>query len=120
MKDYIVIKPEQIAPIEEPPFGGRYLEEEEYVDYLRKVQPLIEEWESTGTIHDVVLNSIKDVHEKREEIVFLNNFKAAFLNVGKHIDVRLNSDALYDVASNGRHRMFIAKKYGFKLIVYAD
>lgn len=116
---YTVISPDEIQALRQPPFEqGAYLSELDYKNYLEKVQFLFDEYETTGSIHEIHFDSIEDVAKKREEKRFLDNFRAAFLDCGRHINVGRTLDGTYKVVSNGRHRMYVAKKYNLRLLVH--
>ncbi len=50
MNKYIVIDAKDIADIEEPIFGKRYAEKEEYVELLQRMQDKFEEFETMGKV----------------------------------------------------------------------
>lgn len=118
---YRVIEPSAIREMKAPEFNmSQWSSEEEYRAYLESVQPLIDEYASTGTIHTIEYQTMEDVAKYRDEAMFLNNFKASFLNFGSHVNVRKCLDGTYEVSSNGRHRMYVARKYGLKLLVHVS
>lgn len=82
------------------------------------MQPLIEEYERTGEIHTIEFKSLDDVTLLGEEKRFLDQFRHSFLDCGSHINTVKKLDGTYIVASNGRHRMYVARKYGLKLLVH--
>lgn len=118
---YKVIRPDEIAELPAPPFNqSQYGSEADYVSYLRLVQPLIEEYERTGEIHTIEFKSLDDVAQYSEEKRFLDQFRYSFLDCGSHINTVKKLDGTYIVASNGRHRMYVARKYGLKLLVHVS
>lgn len=112
--DYFrVIEPSEIEYNSKiPDFGvpGRP-SEEEYKDYLKSVQYLIEEYQNTGAICS--FDNIKKYSEQEK----LNKFKCCFLD-GDCIAVEKTLSGKYRVLFNGYHRMYVARKYGLKLLVH--
>lgn len=114
---FIVIMPDEIEDIEPPEFGQHgKLPEEGYVEMLKRAQPLIEEYKKNHYIQPLVFNSFSDIEEKRDEKVFRDNFDDGFFGVCR-IWAEKTSSGKYRIITNGKHRAFIAKKYGFNLIV---
>ena len=103
---FIVIKPEEIGNVKEiKDFGCSHRgKEEDYKNYLESVQPLITNYEKAGNV-----DTIND-----------NKFYVDFFNFSNRITVTKTKSGKYEVTDNGHHRMFIAKKYGLKLIVYVE
>lgn len=91
--------------------------EKEYMDYIKSVQYLIEEYRNTGKIHSIEYTSFDDIKKYREEQEILDAFRDNFLSIGKSITVEKTCTGQYKVVSNGYHRMYVAKKYGLKLLV---
>ena len=118
---YCVIEPSAIREMKAPEFNmSQWSSEEEYRAYLESVQPLIGEYASTGTIRTIEYKTMEDVAKNRDEAMCLDNFKASFLDFGSHINVRKCLDGTYEVTSNGRHRMYVARKYGLRLLVHVS
>ena len=60
--DYdIVINANEIAELKVPPFCGKYSFEDEYREYLEKVQPLFSEYKNDGRIHTINLETLDPV-----------------------------------------------------------
>lgn len=118
--DYFkVISPEEIQEMDEPPFNeGQWSSEEEYKEFMERMQPLFDEYDCNGKIHTVEFKTIEDITRYRDEWRRLNNFNAQFLQSGQYINVVKNPDGTYKVASNGRHRLYVAKKYGLRVLVH--
>ena len=118
--DYMkVINAAEIDEMRMPAFNqSHWGSEEDYKLYLESVQSLIEEYEQTGAIHTLEYNSLDDIEKNREEQHKLNQFNSSFLSVGHYINVEKTLTGKYKVVSNGRHRMYVAKKFGFKLLVH--
>ena len=74
MDKYIVIDAKDIADIEEPIFGKRYAEKEDYIELLQQMQDKFEEFETTSEIQTPEYKKIDDVMEKRKELLNYNNF----------------------------------------------
>lgn len=118
--DYMkVITAYEISPMKEPPFAlADWASEEEYRAYLEDVQPLIKEYETQGKIHDLVYETFEDIDRNRNEQHKINQFKWSFLNSAEWINVEKTMEGTYKVVTNGRHRMYVAKKYFLNLIVH--
>jgi len=117
---YIVINANEIAELEVPPFCGKYSSEDEYREYLEKVQPLFSEYQNDGRIHTINFETLDDIEHNYNELLFLNNFNSSFLSWSNHINVRKDINGLYHVTTNGRHRMYVARKYGLYLLVHVS
>lgn len=61
---------------------------------------------------------MEEISKDRDNRFFRENFIGSFLCDGQWINAGKNVSGKYYVASNGRHRMYIAKKYGLKLIIH--
>jgi hypothetical protein len=120
--DYLqVIEASEIVEMEAPPFNqAQWKDESDYKSYLESVQPLIEEYERTGSIHNLEYNSFNDIERNRDEQHNLKHFRDSFMDAGQWISVEKSIDGKYRVVSNGRHRMYVAKKYGLKLLVHVS
>lgn len=94
----IIIYPSQIEPLSSPgDFGstGRPVESA-FLKHLLETQPLIKSYEVTGDIHSEFIKSDSIIHVmKTDENTFIPS-------------------------SNGHHRLYIARKYGLKLIAILD
>lgn len=117
--DYMkVISASEIADMEEPPFNqSKWSSKESYRLYLESVQSIIEEYEKNGKLPEITLNE-EIAHP--EECKKLVNFRYNFLDFASYIDVEKTIDGKYKVCCNGRHRMYVAKKYGLKLLVHVS
>lgn len=116
---FVVIEPKEIKSLKKPPFEqGAYGSESDYRRYLEEVQPLFDEYESTGNIHTISYASMDEISEKRDEKRFLDNFRVSFLDCSQYVNVGRTLDGRYTVVSNGRHRMYVAKKYNLRLLVH--
>ncbi len=109
--EFIVLDPEEIPEIEKPPFGnGRYRKEEEYLDYLLEGQIYFEEYAETGRIAQIEKLIGKPNAGLSEQNEWLLNFEHNFLGPDC-ITVEIQ-DGTYVLSSNGRHRMYVAKRNG--------
>lgn len=117
--DYMkVISASEIADMEEPPFNqSKWSSEESYRLYLESVQSIIEEYEKNGKLPEITPNE-EIAHP--EECKKLVNFRYDFLDFASYIAVEKTIDGKYKVCCNGRHRMYVAKKYGLKLLVHVS
>lgn len=121
VREYRVIEPSLIRDMNSPEFDpdpSSDFSEEGYRAYLESVQYLFDEYEKTGSIHGIVYRTPEDTLRYRDEDILLRNFRKTFLCAGDSVRVTQFSDGTYTVASNGMHRMYIAKKYGLRLLVY--
>ena len=114
--DYlIVINGNEIAEMDEPPFDeGKWGKEEMYKSLLIEMQPLFEEYRRTGT-----LESAYPLNGTKEDIALYNQKqKCISLFVSSYIQTVKTKDQKYKVASDGRHRLFVAKKYSLDILVH--
>ena len=99
---YIVIEGEQLADIIQDDYFWKRGSEEEYKNFVEESQPFFEKF------------------QKGEECIGERIGKAnalyVYVDVANCITVKKIGD-LYHIASNGRHRAAVAKKYGLKLLV---
>lgn len=120
--DYMqVIEAAEIIDMEIPLFHqGKWGSEDEYRVYLESVQFLIEKYEHMGAIHTLRYDMFSDILKNREEQLMINNFKASFMEAEHWVNVEKTIEGKYRVVSNGRHRMYVAHKYGLKLLVHVS
>lgn len=120
--DYLkVIYPSEIVEMEIPSFNqSDWSAELEYKESLERIQPLIEEYERTGSIHDLTYSSISDIDKNADEQRTINNFKFFFMDKRNWINVEKTLSGQYRVLDNGQHRMYIARKYDLKLLVHVS
>ena len=116
MDDWKVISASEIEDLEPPRFGAEN-SELSYKEYLESVQPLIEEYEKSSSIHLLEYNSFDDVLKNANEQCRLNNFKLSFMGAGC-IQVEKRLSGQYKVIDSGYHRMYVAKKYNLKVLVH--
>lgn len=95
--NFKILNPEEISEIDAPPFDtGKYASEEKYKDFLESMQPYFDEYEKSHSLPE--------------------RYKEIFLGVYRVKAIK-KKDGQYRPGSGGRHRMFIARKYGFRLLV---
>lgn len=100
---YRVIRPDQIAPIPDPGFPWSFdRTEEDFRVFLEKCQS----W-------------FADYPNNSPEKTFMDgtNLSYVFEDVAHAITVHQDGNGKYVVDSNGRHRMYVARKYGLSLLV---
>ena len=122
-KDYLcVIDGSSIEDPNRPVFFEKYGKKDEafYEDLVRSFQPLIREYECTGTIHTLEYNSFDDIERNREEFSFIGNFQKIFMDSANYIDVIKTAYGKYRLTYGGYHRAYVAKKYGLKLLVHVS
>ena len=116
---YKVITADEIMELEEPPFDvSHYGKEDEYKSHLESVQLLVNEYEKNGDIHTLEYNSYEDIERNRDEKMLLDNFRNSYLHDSERIEVKKLLNGKYRFCTNGRHRLYVAKKYDLKLIVH--
>lgn len=97
---YVVISGEQIAPLANPGFDGEGRSEEDYRAFMEGCQDWFRAYPNGGT-------------------VWVNEADLSYVyeDVAQAVTVHQNEDGTYSVATNGRHRMYICRKYGLSLLV---
>jgi hypothetical protein len=120
--NFVVINPEEIEDLGEPVFNltGK-LREEEYLKLLVDSLPYILEYEASGSVAKLEYNakdSDAELHTKWEENCKRDAFVRGFLDSGSYINVEKTISGKYRCLSNGLHRLYVAKKYGQKVIVH--
>lgn len=97
---YVVISAEQIAPLPNPgfPAGGR--SEEDFRGFLAKCQEWFLAYPHGGT-----------------DWVDGADLSYVYEDMAQAVTVHQNEDGTYSVATNGRHRMYICRKYGLSMLV---
>lgn len=97
---YRVIGADEIAPLPNPgfPVGGRT--EEDFRAFLSDCQEWIKAYPAGGTVW-VDGADLSYVYE----------------DVAQAVTVHRQANGQYTVATNGRHRMYICRKYGLSLLV---
>ena len=114
--DYlIVIKADEIAEMDEPPFNiGKWGDEKKYKSLLIEMQPLFDEYRRNGT-----LDSPFPINGTNEEIsIYKQKQKCISLFISSYIQTVKTKDQKYKIASDGRHRMYVAKKYSLDILVH--
>lgn len=104
-KEYIVIQSWEIAKIEKPEFGefGRETEER-YRELVKNSQEYFKWYVRTKSDAPYYLN-------ERTDCAYL------YLDIAHAITVSQMRNAKYGICSNGRHRLYVAKKYRMPLLV---
>lgn len=114
--DYlIVINGNEIAEMDEPPFNiGKWSDEEKYKSLLIEMQPLFDEYRQKGS-----LDSPYPINGTDDEIsIYKKKQKCISLFISSYIQTVKTKDQKYKVASDGRHRMYVAKKYSLDILVH--
>ncbi len=106
--NYIVIYPTQIEPsLPSPSFGrGWKRKEAEYLTHMTEAQPFINTYANTG---ELTLASTMDA-----------GIHKAFFDPASRIIVKRADTGTFIPYGNGYHRIYVARKYGLKLIAYLD
>jgi len=116
--DYLtVISGNSIAEMDIPPFGeGKWESEKRYKMLMEEMQPMFEEFKKKG-----LLDTTYPLNGSVEEISLYNlRQKCVDLFISDSITTIKTKSNEYKVASNGRHRMFVAKKYGFDILIHVN
>ena len=95
--------------------------EQSYKNFLTESQPYIDEYLIKGTIEnkynqlqDMSIEvNLKRVNEERR----LSKFRNALFGTDS-INVSKTKEGYYRVAKNGRHRLYVAKKYKIRVLVH--
>lgn len=113
---FIVLRPDEIPNIDYPGFGGtRRKTQAEYLDYVQKGQVYFDEYERTGHIAALKALKRKSLVGLSEHDEWLLAFEHNFLGPDcASVEIEKGE---YVLSSNGSHRMYVAKKYGLKLLV---
>ena len=114
--DYlIVIKGDEIAEMDEPSFNlGKWGDEQMYKSLLIEMQPLFDEYRKSGS-----LDSPFPINGTDDDIMFYNQKqKCISLFISSYIQTVKTKDQKYKVTSDGRHRMYVAKKYSLDILVH--
>ena len=108
---YIVLRPDQIADIDNPGFPWKGRSEEDFVEFVRLSQPFINESLNVKKISGSIM--LDNSGYKGTDEVDLDYI---WFDISRCVTVRENMPGVYTCASNGRHRLYVAKKYGYKII----
>lgn len=117
MNRYLVINAMDIADVETPVFGGRYAEESDYRNLLEDMQKLFDEFATTGTVKAPEYDHIDDIPLKRRDQIGYDNFMRTFISTANRVTVRKGFDGRFYPVTDGFHRLYVAKKYGLKILV---
>lgn len=113
-------------------FGDkRRLTEEGYKLEVEKMQPWIDQYQKYGNIeafekfyYESLI--LKDRDYERFFCEEIHNAKRSFSHfkcdyfTNNRIEARKTINGQYEVTTNGKHRMYVAKKYGLRLIVHVS
>lgn len=112
---FCVISSVEIGDMPEPPFSqGKYGAEEEYKKLLDTMQPLFAEYKENGKI-----DTTYPIQGSQADFDMYNlKHKCVSLFIDSPINTIKTKDNHYVVASDGRHRMYAAKKYGFSILIH--
>lgn len=118
--DYFrAIGPEEMQDIREYDKDAHFWDgrapEEQILEYVKSDQPLIDEFQETGEVLVQYPYPDQAAREKAglKELIFGHG-----LQNGREIRVTRKLDGTFIVSGNGRHRMYVARKYGLKLLVH--
>ena len=97
---YVVISGDQIAPLPNPGFPAGGYTEEDFRALLEGCQDWFQDYPNGGTAE---VNGA--------------NLSCVFEGVAQAITVHRAANGQYTMATNGRHRLYVARKYGLSLLV---
>lgn len=117
MSSYFVINSMEIGDMETPVFGGRYAEESDYRKLLEDMQKLFDEFETTETVKAPEYDHIDDISLKRDDQACYDNFMRTFISTANRVTVRKSFDGRFYPVTDGIHRLYVARKYGLKILV---
>lgn len=103
---YKVIDGGQIANIDVPKGFWEKASEEQYKQFVENSQDFFSKYENGDSCDDYTIGENTDALYVYE-------------HVGNCICVK-EINGLYYVTSNGRHRLFVARKYNLKILVYVE
>lgn len=115
--NYIVISGNKIADMETPVFDTVNHGEEDYKNLLEQMKPLFEEFERTGDIKAPQYTNMDEIELKRNEQKIYDNCIWHFINPVNRIEVERLKNGLYRPMDR-YYKLFTAKKYGMKILVY--
>ena len=102
MNDFLVISADKIAPFKRPEFPNKGRTEEDYRRFLEACQ----DW-----FADYPACIEKNVWIGESDLNYI------FTHWDQLITVEEGTDGKYYVDSNGRHRLYVARKYGLSILV---
>lgn len=102
---YIIIQPSEIGRLEKPEFGtGRRGTELEYKKLIEDSQEFFQRYIENPTTDSFYI-------EEKKDAAYI------FVDIANAITVGKNEYGQYEMDSNGRHRLYVAKKYKLPLLV---
>ena len=117
-KDYLrVIRADEIGKFAKPPFPWKGHTEQQYRFFLEKYQTAFGIFEENNSGYKAENDILKDISQSYKEQKDVDTFENVFLDYGSCVFAQKNYNGKYQVCSGGFHRMYVAKKYGLKLLV---
>lgn len=101
--EYRVIHSNEIASMKNPGFPWKGNREEDFVDFMEQSQKYFREWEVNKSSSSYKVGNV--------------DFAYVYLDIGHCVCVGKNKKGKYEIASEGRHRLYVAKKYKFDILV---
>ncbi len=121
VKEYRVINGSDIEDVGEPEFNiSHWVTEEIYKKDLEEALPYFEEFSKTGTIKKYPYNSLDDIQKHYDLNQKIHNVERNYMDSGNHVSVIETANGKYIAAVNGRHRLYVARKYNLKILVYVE
>ncbi len=107
---YIVIHPDQIKkPKKKLMFPYHGFSKNDYLNYLAAIQPAIDTYEQTNNVEE----ACETLDNNADKNAFLKLFDPL-----TEITVNKDIDGSFYIASNGRHRLYTAREYKYKIIAH--
>lgn len=102
-KEYRVIHGSEIAAMKNPGFPWKRNSEENFKTFLEKSQEYFRIWKQEGKTTSYKLGDA--------------DLACVYLDCGYCVCVQQNIDGTYQFVTNGRHRLYVAKKYNLDILV---
>lgn len=120
--DCHLIFPNEMNPLKEPPpFPWKGHNEEDFRCFVEHCQPLFDNFGDflRGDNERRIGPNGLILQPKQVELIELPDPFYIWLDPAQRVTVSLNSDGMFSVV-NGRHRFYVARKYGYKIPVFVS
>lgn len=101
--EYRIIHSNEISFMRNPGFPWKGNSEKDFVNFMKQSQQYFKEWEQTKSNASYKVGNV--------------DFAYVYLDIGRCVCVERKKNGKYIVASEGRHRLYVAKKYKFDILV---
>lgn len=121
VKKYRVINGSDVEDMEEPEFSiAHWVSEDIYRKDLEESKVYLEEFKNTGTIKKYPYESLDDIPKYYDLNQKIRRFEDNYMDSGNHVSVIETPEGKYRSCTNGRHRLYVAKKYNLDIMVYVE